>query len=157
PKYKNSPDGPIYHKSQLLYGLNWAKAEIVAREQVVICEGYTDVMAFALAGAPNAVATCGTALADDHFRILKNLTRRIVLAYDSDSAGQGAAERWYGWEQQFDIEVRVADLPAGRDPADVWHDDPAALLRSLDGAEPFLAFRIDRALAAADRTTIEGR
>ena len=157
PKYKNSPETSIYQKSRLLYGLNWAKAEIVARGDVIICEGYTDVMAFALAGAPNAVATCGTALADDHFQILKNLARKVVLAYDSDAAGQGAAERWYGWEQRFEIQVQVADLPPGRDPADVWRDDPEQLLRAIGSAKPFLEFRIDRALAAADRGTIEGR
>ena len=125
PKYKNSPENPIYQKSRLLYGLNWAKAEIVARGEVVVCEGYTDVMAFALAGVPHAVATCGTALTDDHVQLLKNLARKVVLAYDADSAGQGAAEKWYRWEQEFEIQVRVADLPAGRDPADVWRDDPA--------------------------------
>ncbi len=157
PKYKNSPETSIYQKSRLLYGLNWAKAEIVARGEVIICEGYTDVMAFALAGAPNAVATCGTALADDHFQILKNLARKVVLAYDSDAAGQGAAERWYGWEQRFEIQVQVADLPPGRDPADVWRDDPEQLLRATGSAKPFLEFRIDRALAAAERDTIEGR
>ena len=113
PKYKNSPETPIYQKSRLLYGLNWAKSEIVARGEVIICEGYTDVMAFALAGAPNAVATCGTALADDHFQILKNLARKVVLAYDGDAAGQGAAEKWYGWEQQFEIQVR-GRRPPGR-------------------------------------------
>ncbi|HEX5587012.1 MAG TPA: DNA primase [Acidimicrobiia bacterium] len=157
PKYKNSADNALYHKSRLLYGLSWAKAEIVARGEVIICEGYTDVMAFALAGAPNAVATCGTALADDHFQILKNLARKVVLAYDSDAAGQGAAEKWYAWEQQFEIQVQVADLPAGRDPADVWHDDPAALLAAVASTKPFLEFRLDRALAAADRGSIEGR
>ena len=157
PKYKNSPETPIYQKSRLLYGLNWAKGEIVGRGEVVICEGYTDVMAFALAGAPNAVATCGTALADDHFQILKNLARKVVLAYDSDAAGQGAAEKWYGWEQRYEIQLQVADLPAGRDPADVWHDDPAELLRALERAVPFLQFRLDRVLAAADVATLEGR
>src|SRR4029453_5436602 len=85
PKYKNTAETAIYQKSRLLYGLNFAKGEIVAQGEVVICEGYTDVMAFVLAGAPNAVATCGTALADDHFQILKNLARKVVLAYDSDS------------------------------------------------------------------------
>jgi DNA primase len=157
PKYKNSPETSIYQKSRLLYGLNWAKSEVVARGQIIICEGYTDVMAFALAGAPNAVATCGTALADDHFQVVKNLARKVVLAYDSDAAGQGAAERWYGWEQQFDIQLEVADLPAGRDPADVWRDDPQLLLKAVDAAKPFLEFRIERALGAADRTTLEGR
>jgi DNA primase len=114
-------------------------------------------MALALAGAPNAVATCGTALADDHFGILKNFARKVVLAYDGDAAGQGAAERWYAWEQRFDIQVQVADLPAGRDPADLWHDDPERLLRAVGSAKPFLEFRIDRAIAVADRGTIEGR
>src|SRR6478736_519620 len=157
PKYKNSPETPIYQKSRLLYGLNWAKGEVVGRGQVVICEGYTDVMAFALAGSPNAVATCGTALADDHFQILKNLARKVVLAYDSDAAGQSAAEKWYGWEQRYEIQLEVADLPAGKDPADVWRDEPAALLRALERATPFLQFRLDRVLAAADLATLEGR
>ncbi len=157
PKYKNSPETPIYQKSRLLYGLNWAKGEIVARGECVICEGYTDVMAFALAGTPNAVATCGTALADDHFQILKNLVRKIVLAYDADTAGQAAAERWYEWEQRYEVQVQVADLPAGRDPGDLWKDDPAALGTAIERAAPFLQFRLDRLLAAADVGTLEGR
>jgi DNA primase len=157
PKYKNSPDSVIYQKSRLLYGLNWAKGEVVARGEIVICEGYTDVMACHLDGVPTAVATCGTALADEHFQILKNLARKIVLAYDADSAGQSAAERAYQWEQQFEVEFRVAELPGGQDPADVWHDDPAALEQAVSSATPFLQFRLDRVLAAADTTTPEGR
>jgi DNA primase len=157
PKYKNSPETPIYQKSRLLYGLNWAKGEIVARGEVVICEGYTDVMAFTLAGAPNAVATCGTALADEHFQILKNLARKVVLAYDADTAGQAAAERWYQWEQRYEVEVQVADLPPGRDPGDLWKDDPAALPHAVERAAPFLQFRLDRLLAGADLASLEGR
>ncbi|MGH9027361.1 MAG: DNA primase [Acidimicrobiia bacterium] len=157
PKYKNSPDSSIYQKSRLLYGLNWAKGEIVARQEVVICEGYTDVMACHLDGVPTAVATCGTALADDHFQILKNLARKIVLAYDADAAGQAAAARAFQWEQHFEVEFRVADLPRGGDPADVWLHDPAALERAVSAATPFLQFRLDRVLAGADTTTPEGR
>ncbi|MFN8037269.1 MAG: DNA primase [Acidimicrobiia bacterium] len=157
PKYKNSPETPIYQKSRLLYGLNWAKAEIVARGEVVLCEGYTDVIAFFLAGAPNAVATCGTALADDHFQILKNLARRITLAYDADSAGQAAAERAYQWEERYEVQFQVADLPPGRDPADVWRDDPEALLLALKHAAPFLQFRLERRLGSADLGSLEGR
>jgi DNA primase len=157
PKYKNSPETSIYQKSRLLYGLNWAKAEVVARGEIVICEGYTDVMAFALAGAPNAVATCGTALADDHFQVIKNLARKVVLAYDSDEAGRGAAERWYGWEQRFEIQLEVADLPAGRDPAEVWREDPERLVKAVEAAKPFMEFRLDRVLAAADKDSLEGR
>ncbi len=157
PKYKNSPETPIYRKSQLLYGLHWSKGEIVAHGEVVICEGYTDVMAFALSGVPIAVATCGTALADDHFLTLKNLARKVTLAYDADAAGQAAAERCYQWEQRFEVQFQVADLPAGRDPADVWRDDPDALVRAVKGATPFLEFRLDRLLATADTTSLEGR
>jgi DNA primase len=157
PKYKNSPDTPVYQKSRLLYGLNWAKGEIVARGEVVICEGYTDVMAFVLAGTPNAVATCGTALADEHFQILKNLARKVVLAYDADSAGQAAAERWYQWEQAYEVQVDVADLPAGRDPGDLWKDDRGALTTAIERAAPFLQFRIDRLLAGADLRTLESK
>jgi DNA primase len=157
PKYKNSPENPIYQKSRLLYGLHWAKGEIVARGEVVICEGYTDVMAFALAGVPTAVATCGTALADEHFLTLKNLARKVTLAYDADAAGQAAAERCYQWEQRFEVQFQVADLPAGRDPADVGRDDPEALVAAVTRATPFLEFRIDRLLAIADLDSLEGR
>jgi DNA primase, catalytic core len=157
PKYKNTMDTPLYHKSRLLYGLNWAKAEIGARDEVVICEGYTDVMGFALAGVPNAVATCGTALADDHVQILKSFTRHVVLAYDADAAGQNAAEKWYQWEQRFDIEVKVAALPPGKDPGDLWKEDPSALPKAVEGASRFAQFKIDRVLAASDLITPEGK
>ncbi len=157
PKYKNTAETLLYQKSRLLYGLHWAKGEIVARGEVVICEGYTDVMAFVLAGVPNAVATCGTALADDHFLTLKNLARKVTLAYDADAAGQAAAERCYQWEQRFEVQFQVADLPSGRDPADVWRDDPEALVSAVKGATPFLEFRLERMLAAADLSTFEGR
>ncbi len=157
PKYKNTAETVLYHKSRLLYGLNWAKAEIGARDEVVICEGYTDVMGFALAGIPNAVATCGTALTEQHVQLLKSFTRRMVLAYDSDNAGQSAAEKWYQWEQQFDIEVKVAALPPGRDPGDVWKDDPAVLVKAVEGAQRFMQFKMGRVLGAADLTSPEGR
>lgn len=157
PKYKNTMDTPLYHKSRLLYGLNWAKAEIGARDEVVICEGYTDVMGFTLAGVPNAVATCGTALADDHVQILKSFTRHVVLAYDADAAGQNAAEKWYQWEQRFDIEVKVAALPPGKDPGDLWKEDPSALPKAVEGASRFAQFKIDRVLAASDLITPEGK
>ena len=157
PKYKNTAETSIYHKSRLLYGLNFAKGEIVAQGEVVICEGYTDVMAFALAGVPVAVATCGTALADDHFLTLKNLARRVILAYDADAAGMAAADRCYQWEQRFEVEFQVADLPAGRDPADVYRDDPQQLIAAVKGASPFLEFRLERVLRADTLESVEAR
>ncbi|MGZ8652213.1 MAG: toprim domain-containing protein, partial [Actinomycetota bacterium] len=114
-------------------------------------------MAFALSGVPQAVATCGTALADEHFQILKNLARKVTLAYDADAAGQAAAERCYQWEQKYEVQFQVADLPAGRDPADVWRDDPERLAKAVNAATAFLQFRIDRVLAAADLSSPEGR
>ncbi|HTC80427.1 MAG TPA: DNA primase, partial [Acidimicrobiia bacterium] len=157
PKYKNSPESPIYQKSRVLYGLNWAKADIVARSEAVICEGYTDVIAFFGAGVPRAVATCGTALAEDHLRVLRNFAPNLVLAYDADDAGQKAALRIYQWEASYEIRLSVADLPTGQDPADVGLADPARLAAAVEGARPFLQFRLERLLRAADLASVEGR
>ncbi len=157
PKYKNSPETPIYSKSRTLYALNWAKAEVVSTGEVIVCEGYTDVIGFFGAGLPRAVATCGTALADEHFRTLKNFARRIVLAYDADAAGQAAAERFYEWERRYEVDIAVAALPPGADPGDVARSDPAALKAAVEQAHPFLAFRLERVLGGADLRTPEGR
>ncbi|HET6793934.1 MAG TPA: DNA primase [Acidimicrobiales bacterium] len=157
PKYKNSPDTPIYSKRRTLYGLNWSKSGIVGAGEVVVCEGYTDVIGFFTAGVDRAVATCGTALADEHFQLLKNFARRVVLAYDADTAGQSAAARFHEWERRFEVDIVVADLPAGQDPADVARRDPAVLRTAVEGAMPFLGFRVDRVLAAGDLRGPEGR
>ncbi len=90
PKYKNSQESPIYSKRRTLYALNWAKQGVIAQGEVVVCEGYTDVIGCFQAGVPWAVATCGTALAEEHFTLLRNFAKRIVLAYDADAAGQSA-------------------------------------------------------------------
>jgi DNA primase len=157
PKYKNSPETPIYSKRRTLYGLNWAKGDVVDAGEVIVCEGYTDVIGFFAAGLPRAVATCGTAVGDEHFRMLKNFARRVVLAYDADAAGQAAAERFYEWEQQLGVDIAVAAFPAGADPADVARRDPAALKAAIEKAQPFLAFRVERALAGADLRSPESR
>ena len=145
-KYKNSSETPIYTKSKVLYGLNWAKAEIAKENQVVVCEGYTDVIGFHLAGVPRAVATCGTALTEEHVRLLKRYTSRVVLAFDADAAGQGAAERFYEWEQKHAVEVSVARLPPGKDPGDLAQSDPGALQSAVEDSIPFLGFRLQRTL-----------
>jgi DNA primase len=157
PKYQNSRDNELYNKSKALYGINWAKAEAVTANQVLICEGYTDVIGFARAGMQRAVATCGTALTEDHVKLLKRFTRHLVLAYDADEAGQSAADRVYAWEKAHEIEVSVVALPTGADPDELARTDPAALEAAVTGARPFLAFRVDRVLAAADLTSNEGR
>jgi DNA primase len=145
-KYKNSPETPIYTKSKTLYGLNWAKADIVNSNQVIVCEGYTDVIGFHRAGLPRAVATCGTAFTEEHVRLLKKYASRVVLAFDADKAGQGAAERFYEWEEKYQVEVHVASFPQGKDPGELAQIDPGALTTSVERAKPFLGFRLDRVL-----------
>ncbi len=157
PKYKNTPETVLYQKSKLLYALNWSKARIVNDDRAIVCEGYTDVIGFARAGLPAAVATCGTALTEEHVRLLRRYARKLVLAFDADSAGQAAAERFYQWEKDHDLEVTVADLPAGVDPADLAGSDPERLAASVESAVPFLKFRVERVLSGADLTTAEGR
>jgi DNA primase len=157
PKYKNTQATPLYDKSRVLYGLNWAKSPIVERGQVVVCEGYTDVIGLHRAGVTEAVATCGTALAEGHVRLLTGFSRRIVLAYDADSAGRGAAEHFYDWERRFEADISVVALPPGSDPADMAKDNSLALREAVANARPLLGFRLERLFAAADLRNPEGR
>jgi DNA primase len=145
-KYKNSSETGIYAKSKTLYGLHWAKGDIVASDQVIVCEGYTDVIGFHRAGVRRAVATCGTALTEDHVRLLKRYASQVVLAFDADAAGQGAAQRFYEWEERYQVRVSVARFPEGKDPGDLSVSDPDALRAAIDGALPFLGFRVNRVL-----------
>ena len=156
-KYKNSASSEIYEKSEVLYGLNWAKADIVEHDEVVVCEGYTDVIGFATAGVPRAVATCGTALTERHVQTLRRFAKRIILGFDADAAGQGAAEKFYEWEQKHELDVHVLALPAGMDPGDMARTDPVGLAAAVKGAVPFLGFRVNRLLASANLSTAEGR
>ncbi|HTN78388.1 MAG TPA: DNA primase [Acidimicrobiales bacterium] len=157
PKYKNSSDTSIYAKGRVLYGLDRAKSAIVAADEVIICEGYTDVIGFGIVGLPRAVATCGTALTEDHLRSLRSFARRIVLAFDADAAGQAAADRVYEWERRFDLDVSVAAMPKGSDPADLARTDPDVLRAAVEGAVPLLGFRVGRVLDAGRLSTPEGR
>ncbi len=157
PKYKNSPESPLYAKSRLLYGLNWAKEAMVRAGEVIVCEGYTDVIGLHAAELPQAVATCGTSLTEDHVKTMRRFCDRIVLAFDADAAGSAAAERIYLWESAHQLDVYVADLPAGCDPDDLARRDPEDLRERVAEARPFLAYRIDRALGRGNMNTTEGR
>jgi len=156
-KYKNSAETPIYMKSKTLYGLNWAKADIAKKDQVVVCEGYTDVIGFHRAGVPRAVATCGTALTEEHVRLLKRYASKVVLSFDADAAGQGAAERFYEWEEKHKVEVLVARLPDGKDPGDLASSQPEALMAAVDKPVPFLKFRLDRTMRGRPKDSPEHR
>jgi len=134
-----------------------AKADIVKADEAIICEGYTDVIGFFKAGMPRAVATCGTALTEDHVKLLRSFAQRVVLAFDADAAGQNAAARVYTWEKQYDLDVAVAVFPGGADPADLAQSDPEALAAAIADAKPFLKFRLDRVLDSSPLDTPEHR
>ena len=158
PKYLNTAETPIYHKSRLLYGLDLAKGPIVSGGTAVVVEGYTDVIAFQLADMPIAVATCGTALGEDHLDLLRRFTERVVLAFDADEAGAGAALRGFEHSVPGDLDLRVAALPSGRDPADLVRDGEVAVLtKSVDESIPLLQFRLERELAGFDLDEAEAR
>ncbi len=158
PKYKNTSDAAEYYsKSDVLYGLHWAKAEAGRTDELVVCEGYTDVIGCHLAGIERAVATCGTALTPSHARLMGRFAKRVVLAFDADGAGQAAAERVYAWEEEFGLRFVVAALPPGSDPGDLAGSDPDGLRAAIEGARPFLEFRVDRVLDRGDLDSAEGR
>ena len=158
PKYKNTSDGAeIYSKSQILYGLNWAKEEAGRIDELVVCEGYTDVIGCHEAGISRAVATCGTALTKEHVRKMSRFAKKVVLAFDADNAGQSAAEKVYEWESEFDVLFKVADLPEGQDPGDLAFSNPDDLKQIIDTAKPHMQFRVDRVLKKGDFESKEGR
>ncbi|MDH3189359.1 MAG: toprim domain-containing protein, partial [Acidimicrobiia bacterium] len=159
-KYVNSPDSIVYQKSRLLFGLDRARSEIASTGQAVIVEGYTDVIAMHLAGVRSAVATCGTALGDGHFDLLRRFSERVVLAFDSDAAGSKAALRGDELESPFrlDLDLRVAAMPDGLDPADLVQEGRGdELAEAVAGAKPLLEFRIRHEIEAFDLTGPEGR
>ena len=157
PKYKNTPQTRLYDKSKVLYGLHMAKKHIVEADEIVVCEGYTDVVGCFRAGIPRAVATCGTALTDDHVKLMTRFAKRIVIAFDADGAGKAAADRFYAWEDRHNAEVFVAAMPEGADPGQLAEEDPAALTDAVAAAEPFLSYRISRVLDKSDLDHVEGR
>jgi DNA primase len=147
PKYLNSPETPIYHKSRLLYGLNWAKSDIVRDQAAVVVEGYTDVIGLHRAGLTGAIATCGTSLGEDHFDLLRRFTEKVVLMFDSDDAGQAASLRGFEHSVPGDLDLRVALLPPGRDPADVAASGEVdALNLAVQESRPMLQFRLQTEL-----------
>lgn len=165
PKYLNTPETSVYKKSQVLYGLDKAKKEIAKKRQVVIVEGYTDVMAAHLAGIPTAVATCGTAFGDEHIRILRRLLMdddafrgEVIFTFDGDAAGQKAALRAFGDDQKFVTQTFVAVEPSGLDPSDLRQEMGDAALRDLIARRvPLFEFAIKSSIKQFDLGNADGR
>ena len=165
PKYLNTPETPIYKKGQLLYGADLAKREIARRQQAVIVEGYTDVMACHLAGVPTAVATCGTSFGEDHIRVLRRLLMdqhelrgEVVFTFDGDEAGQRAALRAFAEDQRFVAQTFVAVQPDGLDPCELRQREGDAAVRDLIAARvPLFEFAVRSILRRHDLERPEGR
>jgi DNA primase len=165
PKYLNTPETPLYKKSQVLYGLDLARRDISKQQRVVVVEGYTDVMACHLAGVTTAVATCGTSFGADHIRLLRRLLMdddrmrgEVVFTFDGDAAGQRAALRAFTEDQRFLAQTFVAVEPSGLDPCDLrQHHGDEAVRALIDRRVPLFEFAIRSTLATYDLNTAEGR
>jgi DNA primase len=165
PKYLNSPETPIYKKSSVLYGLELAKKEIARKRQVVVVEGYTDVMAAHAAGVTTAVATCGTAFGDDHIRILRRLLMdddafrgEVIFTFDGDAAGRKAALRAFADDQKFVSQTFVAVEPSGLDPCELRQQLGDAAVRDLIARRvPLFEFGIKSTIAGYNLESAEGR
>jgi DNA primase len=165
PKYLNTSETPLYKKSQILYGLDMAKKEIVKKRQVVIVEGYTDVMAAHLAGVTTAVATCGTAFGAEHIKIIRQLLMddatfrgEVIFTFDGDAAGQKAALKAFELEQNFVTQTFVAVEPTGMDPCDLRVASGDVAVRDLIARRvPLFEFAIRTEIAKHDINSAEGR
>ena len=174
-KYLNTPETALYKKSQVLYGLDLAKKEIARTRQVVVVEGYTDVMACHLAGVATAVATCGTAFGVDHSRIVRRLigdesgkgevslsseafARSVIFVFDGDAAGQKAAERAFDGDQNFTSLTYVAVAPGGLDPCELRQRQGDEAVRELvRRRQPLFEFAVRSAVERFDLDSAEGR
>lgn len=164
-KYLNTPETKIYKKSQVLYGIDLARREIAKSSQAVIVEGYTDVMACHLAGVGTAVATCGTAFGDDHSRVLRRFLHdheefrgEVIFTFDGDAAGQKAAIRAFGGDQNFVSQTYVAVEPDGLDPCDLRIKKGDAAVRELVARRvPLYRFVLANIVSKYDLDRADGR
>jgi DNA primase len=165
PKYLNTPETPLFKKASLLYGAEAARREIARRYQVVVVEGYTDVMACHLAGVPTAVAACGTAFGTDHVAVVRRLLMdshsqrgEVIFTFDGDAAGQKAALRAFDFEERFVTQTFVAVEPTGQDPCDLRMSRGDAAVRDLVARRvPLVEFAVRGTIARFDLDTTEGR
>jgi DNA primase len=164
PKYLNTPETPVYHKAQVLYGLDLAKRDVGKTRRVVVVEGYTDVMAAYLSGVTTAVATCGTAFGVDHIKLLRRVMGddsglgEVIFTFDPDAAGQKAAMRAFGEQQRFSAQTFVAVAPEGLDPCDLrLHRGEQAVRDLVESKVPMFEFVIRTLLKNYNLDTVEGR
>lgn len=157
-KYINTAETPVYRKGELLYNLDVAKGSVTRSGEVFVVEGYTDVIALAVAGVENSVATCGTALSELHLRTLSRFAQRAVLTFDADEAGARAAERAFAFHEAVPIQPVVLILPEGQDPADFARKNGGEAFTTLAAAaRPLVDYMLRRTVERIDVSNIEGR
>ena len=158
PKYLNSPETPIYHKGSTLYGLHVARQAIRREGRTILVEGYTDLLRLSQGGIENAVATSGTALTEEHARVLRRYAGQAVIVYDADQAGSSASVRGIDVLLTADLDARIVSLPEGHDPDSfVLEQGPAAFLALLDRSQPVLEYKLKTLEASSDLTTVDGK
>lgn len=163
PKYLNTPETPVYRKSQVLYGLDLAKRAVSRGKRAIIVEGYTDVMACHLAGVEEAIATCGTAFGAEHITVLRRVmgddaAAEVIFTFDPDEAGQKAALRAFSEEKRFAAQTYVATAPDGLDPADLrLHRGDEAVRALFEQKTPLFEFALKQAISRFDLNSVEGR
>lgn len=158
PKYLNTSDNELYHKGQQLYGAHLARPHAARAGRVIVCEGYTDVIALHQAGLRETVGLMGTALTAEQVGELARMAHTVLLALDADTAGQEAMLRAFELAQKRKLDVRVVPLAEGTDPAElVQRDGPDAMKAVVESSVPFIRFSVERVLANGDDTTSEGQ
>ncbi len=158
PKYLNSPEGPLYQKGRLLYGLYQARKAVADSDEVIVVEGYTDVLALAQAGTANVVASMGTALTDAQIALMMRFAKNVTFMFDADRAGTEAMLRSGQLARGHSLRPMCAVLPAGKDPADVAvAGGQQAVDAVIKGKISLLGFELRQALAKGDTSTADGR
>ncbi len=156
-KYINTPQTILYDKSNLLYGLNFAKLFARKDNNIVLTEGYTDTIMCHQAGFENTVATSGTALTQQHLNILKRYTDNLILAFDMDSAGQNATRRGIDLAQEKGFNIKVIESYEAKDPADIILENPEIWKNVLEKAKPIMDYYFDSAFLKFDKSKPEGK
>ena len=157
PKYINSPETPAYNKSLILYGLNWAKETVKTKDSAILMEGYMDVIAAHQAGTTNAIATCGTALTPQQLKLIQRYTRNLVFCFDGDTAGKDATFRAIELAQSADVNLRVLQVPEGKDPDECIQKNRSAWEKAVESPISVMDFYFAHAFRQFDRNSVQGK
>ncbi|MEI6480318.1 MAG: DNA primase [bacterium] len=156
-KYLNSPETPIFNKSSVLYGLHKAKASIREKDYAILVEGQVDLLMSHQAGFANTVATSGTSLTDHHLNLIKRFSNRIMVAYDADGAGWRASKRAWQMALALGVDIKIAEIPDGFDPADLILKDRAAWSESLKNSKHIIDLALEKILVDKNDRRLFGK